>query len=248
MIEDNFQPLLVHLIELRARIVRSAVVFFIAFAICFYFSQQLYDFLVAPLTAVLPGQKLVSIGIASPFLLQVKIVALTAVIVTMPHTLYQVWAFVAPGLYVHEKRMILPLVVSSTLLFLLGMSFAYFFVFKTVFAFVASHVPSSMQWLPDSEQYLSFVLGLFISFGITFEVPVAIVLLVHIGVVTVEKLVSWRPYVIVGSFIVAAVVTPPDPLSQCLLAVPLWLLYEAGCVVARWTGRRASTQTHTQEQ
>ncbi|MDR3425872.1 MULTISPECIES: twin-arginine translocase subunit TatC [Silvimonas] len=248
MTQDNFQPLLVHLIELRTRIVRSALVFFVGFAICFYFSQQLYDFLVAPLTAVLPGQKLVSIGIASPFLLQVKIVAMTAVVITMPHSLYQLWAFVAPGLYAHEKRMIGPLVVSSTLLFVCGMAFAYFFVFKTVFGFVATHIPSSMTWLPDSDQYLSFVLGLFISFGITFEVPVAIVLLVRIGVVTVEKLVSWRPYVIVGAFIVAAVVTPPDPLSQCLLAVPLWLLYEAGCIVARWTGRGAPPNTDPQEQ
>ncbi|TJZ79081.1 twin-arginine translocase subunit TatC [Chitiniphilus eburneus] len=235
----DLQPLLVHLLELRTRLVRTALVFLAAFFACFYFSGQLYDLLVAPLASVLPNQKLVSIGIASPFLLQVKIAAMAAFVLTLPHTLYQIWAFVAPGLYAHEKRLVVPLVVSSTLLFLLGMAFAYFFVFGTVFHFIAGVVPASMQWLPDSGEYLDFVLGMFVAFGFTFEVPVAVVVLVHLGVVTVEKLREWRPYVIVGAFIVAAVVTPPDVLSQCMLAIPLCLLFELGCVVARWVGRRA---------
>ncbi|KPC53981.1 twin-arginine translocase subunit TatC [Amantichitinum ursilacus] len=238
MQQTDFQPLLVHLIELRTRLVRAGIGFLLAFAVCFYFSGQIYDFMVYPLTSVLPGQKLVSIGIASPFLVQMKMAAMAAFVVSLPSTLYQAWAFVAPGLYVHEKKMVLPLIVSSTVLFFCGMAFAYYVVFKTVFGFLSSHAPASMTWLPDSDQYLSFILGMFLSFGVTFEVPVAIVLLVWIGVVTVEKLRSWRPYVIVGSFVVAAVITPPDALSQCMLAIPLWLLFEVGCVVAGWTGRR----------
>ncbi|GAA5784148.1 Sec-independent protein translocase protein TatC [Chitiniphilus shinanonensis] len=234
----DLQPLLVHLLELRTRLVRTALAFLAAFFVCFYFSGQLYDLLVSPLASVLPNQKLVSIGIASPFLLQVKIAAMAAFVLTLPHTLYQIWAFVAPGLYAHEKRLVLPLVVSSTLLFLLGMAFAYFFVFGTVFHFIAGVVPASMQWLPDSGEYLDFVLGMFVAFGFTFEVPVAVVVLVHLGVVTVEKLREWRPYVIVGAFVVAAVVTPPDVLSQCMLAIPLCLLFEVGCFVAKWVGRR----------
>ncbi|WP_255992087.1 twin-arginine translocase subunit TatC [Chitinolyticbacter albus] len=234
----DLQPLMEHLLELRDRLLRGILVFLAGFFVCFYFSQPLYDLLVAPLASVLPGQKLVSIGIASPFVLQIKIAAMAAFVVTLPHTLYQAWAFVAPGLYQHEKRLVLPLVVSSTLLFFVGMAFAYFFVFGTVFHFIATVVPASMQWLPDSGEYLDFVLGMFLAFGLTFEVPVAVVVLVHLGIVSVAKLREWRPYIIVGAFVVAAVVTPPDVVSQCLLALPLWLLFELGCFVAQWTGRR----------
>ncbi|GHD61878.1 twin-arginine translocase subunit TatC [Jeongeupia chitinilytica] len=235
----DFQPLLAHLIELRNRLVRAGLVFLLGFGVCFAFSAQLYDLVVAPLTHVLPGQKLVSIGIATPFLVQVKIAALAAFIATLPHTLYQAWAFIAPGLYAHEKKLILPLIIASTLLFLAGMAFAYFFVFGVVFKFIASVVPASMQWLPDSGEYLDFIFGMFLAFGTTFEVPVAIVVLVYLNVVSVDQLVRWRPYVIVGAFVIAAVVTPPDVLSQCLLAVPLWLLYELGCVVARLISPRS---------
>nr|WP_035058263.1 twin-arginine translocase subunit TatC [Andreprevotia chitinilytica] len=240
--EEQLQPLLVHLLELRTRLVRAALVFIVGFLICFAFSRNLYDFAVAPLAHVLPGQKLVTIGIASPFLVQVKLAAMAALLVTLPHTLYQAWAFIAPGLYAHEKRLVLPLVVSSTLLFLAGMAFAYYFVFGVVFKFIASVVPASMQWLPDSAQYLDFILGMFLAFGTTFEVPVLVVVLVRMGFVTVAKLREWRPYVIVGAFVVAAVVTPPDVLSQCLLAVPLWLLFEVGCIVAAWTTRPKAEQ------
>lgn len=239
--QDNMQPLLVHLLELRTRLVRIALVFIVLFLMCFAFSQRLYDFVVAPLTHVLPNQKLITIGIASPFMVQMKIVAVVALLLSLPHTLYQIWAFVAPGLYAHEKKLILPLVVSSTLLFISGMAFAYFFVFGVVFRFLASVIPSSMQWMPDSAEYLDFVLGMFMAFGVTFEVPVLVVLAVRMGFVSVAKLREWRPYIIVGAFVIAAVVTPPDVTSQCLLAIPLWLLFEVGCLVAGWTVKPAPT-------
>ena len=233
-LSDNLQPLISHLIELRTRIIRVALVFIVGFLIAFAFSAKLYDALVAPLAAVLPGQKLVTIGIASPFLVQVKIAAMVAFILTVPHTLYQVWAFVAPGLYAHEKKLVLPLVVASTLLFIIGMCFAYFLVFGVVFKFIASVIPPSMQWLPDSGEYLDFAMGMFLAFGVTFEVPVAVIILVRMGVVSIAKLRQIRSYVIVGSFVIAAIVTPPDVLSQCMLALPLWLLYELGVLVASW--------------
>ncbi|WP_028452564.1 twin-arginine translocase subunit TatC [Chitinilyticum aquatile] len=231
---ENTQTLLAHLLELRTRLVRGSVVYLLAFILCFTVSEQLYNLIAAPLTSVLPGQKLITVGIASPFMVQVKIAATVALLISLPHTLYQIWAFVAPGLYTHEKRFVLPLVVSSTLLFLAGMAFAYFFVFGVVFKFIASVVPASMQWLPDSAEYLDFVLGMFLAFGVTFEVPIAVVVLTHMGIVSVAKLRECRPYVVVGAFVIAAVVTPPDVVSQCLLAIPLWLLFEAGLLVSAW--------------
>lgn len=234
-LDDVSFTLLEHLLELRTRLVRTLLVFLAGFAVCFFFSSQLYDFLVAPLAQVVPGGKLISIGIASPFFLQMKIAALAAFLLTLPYTLYQAWAFVAPGLYLNEKRIALPLVASSTLLFFVGMAFAYFLVFGVVFSFMAKVIPASMQWLPDSAEYLDFVIGLFVSFGMAFETPVAVVVLVRSGIVSLEKLISARSYVIVGAFVVAAVVTPPDVVSQLLLALPLWLLYEAGLLAARWT-------------
>lgn len=238
--QDVFQPLLVHLLELRDRLIRVLLVFLLGFGICFFFSGQLYDFLVAPLARVVPGGKLITIGIASPFFLQMKIAAMAGFLVTLPHTLYQIWGFVAPGLYVNEKRLALPLIASSTLLFFVGMAFAYYFVFGVVFSFMAKVIPTSMQWLPDSGEYLDFALGLFISFGMTFETPVVVVVLVRMGIVSLEKLIAIRSYVIVGAFVVAAVVTPPDVVSQLLLAFPLWLLYELGLLVARWTTPKAA--------
>lgn len=234
-LHETFQPLLVHLLELRNRLIRAALVFLAGFALCFFFSESLYNFLVEPLTRVVPGGKLITIGIASPFLLQMKIAAMAAFLLTLPHTLYQAWGFVAPGLYSNEKRLILPLIVSSTLLFILGMAFAYYFVFGVVFSFMAKVIPASMLWMPDSGQYLDFALGLFISFGMTFETPVVVVVLVRMGFVSLEKLIEIRSYVIVGAFVVAAIVTPPDVVSQLMLAFPLWLLYEVGLLAARWT-------------
>lgn len=229
---DNLQPLFSHLLELRTRLVRGVLVFLLGFIIAFAFSAQLYDLMVAPLANVLPGQKLVTIGIASPFMVQVKIAALVAFVITLPHTLYQIWAFIAPGLYQHEKKLIVPLIVASSLLFLIGMAFAYFLVFGVVFKFIVSVVPTSMQWLPDSGEYLDFAMGMFLAFGVTFQVPIAVIVLVRMGVVTIEKLREVRSYVIVGAFVIAAVVTPPDVVSQLLLAIPLWLLYELGVFIA----------------
>jgi sec-independent protein translocase protein TatC len=230
--DDNLQPLFSHLLELRTRLVRGVLVFLVGFGIAFAFSAQLYDIMVAPLAHVLPGQKLVTIGIASPFMVQVKIAALVAFVATLPHTLFQAWAFVAPGLYQHEKKLIVPLIIASSLLFIIGMSFAYFLVFGVVFKFIVSIIPASMQWLPDSGEYLDFAMGMFIAFGVTFQVPIAVIILVRMGVVTVEKLREIRSYVIVGAFVIAAVVTPPDVVSQLLLAIPLWLLYEVGVLIA----------------
>lgn len=229
---DNLQPLFSHLLELRTRLVRGVFVFLLGFIIAFAFSAQLYDIMVAPLAHVLPGQKLVTIGIASPFMVQVKIAALVAFVCTLPHTLYQIWAFIAPGLYQHEKKLIVPLIIASSLLFLIGMAFAYFLVFGVVFKFIVSVVPTSMQWLPDSGEYLDFAMGMFLAFGVTFQVPIAVIVLVRMGVVTIEKLREVRSYVIVGAFVIAAIVTPPDVVSQLLLAIPLWLLYELGVFIA----------------
>ena len=229
---DNLQPLFSHLLELRTRLVRGVFVFLLGFIIAFAFSAQLYDIMVAPLAHVLPGQKLVTIGIASPFMVQVKIAALVAFVCTLPHTLYQIWAFIAPGLYQHEKKLIVPLIIASSLLFLIGMAFAYFLVFGVVFKFIVSVVPTSMQWLPDSGEYLDFAMGMFLAFGVTFQVPIAVIVLVRMGVVTIEKLREVRSYVIVGAFVIAAIVTPPDVVSQLLFAIPLWLLYELGVFIA----------------
>ena len=178
------------------------------------------------------GSRMIATGVITPFFIPVKIGMLVAFMVTLPYLLYQAWAFVAPGLYVHEKRLVLPLIISSTILFLVGMAFCYFFVFKVVFAFVAEFAPKSINVAPDIEAYFSFVLGMFVAFGLTFEVPVVVVVLVRTGLVSVDKLRELRPYVIVGAFIVAAVVTPPDVMSQLLLAIPLCLLYEAGIWVS----------------
>ncbi|KAF0814661.1 Sec-independent protein translocase protein TatC [Andreprevotia sp. IGB-42] len=240
--QEQLQPLLVHLLELRTRLVRGSLVFIVAFLACFAVRETLYNFVAAPLTNVLPTHQLISFGIAAPFMVQIKVAAMVAFLISLPHTLYQIWAFVAPGLYAHEKKLVLPLVVSSSLLFLAGMAFAYYFVFGVVFRFIASVVPASMQWLPDSAEYLDFILSMFLAFGVTFEVPVFVVVLVRMGFVSVEKLREWRPYVIVGAFVIAAVVTPPDVMSQLLLAIPLWLLFEVGCMVAAWTGKPAAKE------
>jgi sec-independent protein translocase protein TatC len=173
------------------------------------------------------------------FLVPMKVALLIAFVIALPYVLYQIWAFVAPGLYAHEKRLVLPLIVSSTLLFIAGMAFAYFLVFPIVFKFMASIAPEGVAWMTDIEKYLSFVLTMFVAFGVTFEVPVAVVLLVHMGVVSVEKLREIRPYVIVGAFVIGAVFTPPDVVSQLLLALPLWVLYEVGIIFASMMSKRS---------
>ncbi|MDR1996260.1 twin-arginine translocase subunit TatC [Azonexus sp.] len=230
-----------HLVELRDRLLRSLIAVGVVFGVlCLYPGPgQIYDFLAAPLTAALPeGTKMVAIGVITPFMVPLKVTAMVAFLVALPFILYQAWAFVAPGLYPHERRLGLPLIISSTLLFLLGMAFCYYFVFGQVFRFITSFAPKSITPAPDIEAYLSFVMTMFIAFGLAFEVPVALVVLVKLGVVDVAKLKEWRPYFIVGAFVVAAIVTPPDVVSQLALAIPMCLLYEIGILAARFVSPR----------
>jgi sec-independent protein translocase protein TatC len=235
-LEGTEQPFVSHLIELRDRLIRATVAVGIAFAVLAFWPgpSGLYDLLAAPLVATLPqGATMIATNVISPFLVPLKITLLAAFLIALPVVLYQVWAFVAPGLYSHEKKLVLPLVISSTLLFLLGVAFCYFFVFGQVFKFIQGFAPKSITAAPDIEAYLGFVMTMFIAFGAAFEVPVAVVVLARIGVVTVEKLKAWRGYFIVIAFIVAAVVTPPDVISQLALAIPMCILYEVGIWAAR---------------
>ncbi|HSW84006.1 MAG TPA: twin-arginine translocase subunit TatC [Usitatibacter sp.] len=236
---DSQETFLSHLIELRERLVRSLV----AVALCciptFYFSAELYDLLAYPLIQSLPqGSRMIATGVITPFLIPMKISVMAGFLLALPYVLYQAWAFVAPGLYSHEKKLVLPLVVSSTILFLTGMLFCYFIVFGKVFAFISSFAPKSISVAPDIEAYFNFVLGMFIAFGLAFEVPVVVVVLVMANLVTVEQLREWRGYVVVAIFVVAAIVTPPDVVSQIALAIPMCLLYEVGIVFAQVITRR----------
>ena len=230
MTQDTF---ISHLMELRDRLLRCLIAIAVVFIGLFPWAKDLYTLLAQPLLAVLPqGGQMIAIDVVGVFLVPVKVAGMVAIMIAMPYLLYQVWAFVAPGLYAHEKRLVVPLVITSSLLFFAGMSFAYFLVFPIVFKFMASIAPEGAAWMTDIDKYLSFVLTMFIAFGITFEVPVAVVLLVKMGVISVAKLRDIRPYVIVGAFVVGAVFTPPDVVSQLLLAFPLWLLYELGILVS----------------
>lgn len=225
-----------HLVELRSRLLRAVVAVLVVFVILFIYpgASIIYDLLAAPMLASLPeGTRMIATGVITPFMVPVKVTMMAAFVISLPIVLYQAWAFVAPGLYKHEQRLALPLIVSSSLLFMTGMAFCYFVVFKSVFSFIASFAPQSITPAPDIEAYLSFVMTMFLAFGVTFEVPVAVVLLVRMGIVTVQKLKDARGYVVVGAFVIAAVVTPPDVISQFLLAVPLCILYEVGILVAR---------------
>jgi sec-independent protein translocase protein TatC len=225
------QPFVAHLIELRDRLLRAALAVIVCFGVLSLYPgpSHLYDILAQPLVAHLPeGSHLIATSVISPFLVPLKITLLAAFLLALPVVLYQAWAFVAPGLYSHEKRLVLPLVVSSTLLFFVGVAFCYFFVFGQVFKFIQSFAPKSITAAPDIEAYLGFVMNMFIAFGAAFEVPVIVVVAVRIGLVTVEKLREFRGYFIVIAFIVAAIITPPDIVSQLALAIPMCLLYEAG--------------------
>ena len=230
------QPFVQHLMELRDRLVKATIAVGIAAALLFFFPGPgaLYDLLAAPLVAHLPkGATLIATSVISPFMVPLKILLMAAFLLALPFVLWQVWGFIAPGLYVHEKKLVLPLVVSSTLLFLVGVAFCYFFVFGQVFAFIQSFAPKSITAAPDIEACLSFVMTMFIAFGLSFEVPIVVVVLARMGIVSVDKLKSSRGYFIVGAFIVAAIVTPPDVVSQLALAVPMCLLYEVGIWAAQ---------------
>jgi len=219
--------------------VKSLVAVGIVFLPALYFSSQLYDILALPLIHALPsGSKMIATGVVTPFLIPVKIAGVAALVAVLPYVLYQAWAFVAPGLYAHEKKLVLPLVVSSTILFMAGMAFCYFVVFGRVFEFIAAFAPKSISVAPDIEAYFNFVLGMFLAFGLAFEVPVVVVVLVLTGVISVEQLREFRGYVIVGIFTLAAFITPPDAVSMISLAIPMCLLYELGIVVGAMVARR----------
>ena len=233
---DNIQESFIsHLIELRSRLLRSIVAVVIVLVCLVPWAKDIYALLAAPLLRALPkGSTMIATDVTGTFLVPLKVTLMAAFLVALPYVLYQMWAFVAPGLYHHEKRLALPVIVSSVFFFALGMGFAYFIVFPVAFGFFAGYAPSGVQMMTDIDKYLSFVLTMFIAFGITFEVPVVVVVLVRLGVVSLDKLRAIRGYAIVGAFVVGAIFTPPDVLSQAMLAVPLWLLYELGLLVARF--------------
>jgi sec-independent protein translocase protein TatC len=239
--EGAQETFLSHLIELRKRLVHSIVAVVIVLLALFPFAKQIYAFLAQPLLRVLPaGATMIATDVTGTFLVPLKVTLMAAFLIALPYVLWQIWAFVAPGLYQHEKRLALPVIVSSVFFFLVGMSFAYFVVFPVAFGFFAGYTPAGVQMMTDIDKYLSFVLTMFVAFGVTFETPVIVVVLVRVGVVSLERLKSMRPYVIVGAFVVGAVFTPPDVISQCLLAVPLWLLFELGLILARFVSSPAS--------
>ena len=229
------QNIIAHLIELRKRLVNSVVALLIVFVCLFPWAADLYSLLAQPLLAKLPeGGHMIATDVTTPFFVPMKVALMTAFLISLPYILFQVWSFVAPGLYSHEKRWIVPLVIASMILFLSGMAFAYFAVFPMVFGFITAAAPEGVAVMTDIDKYLSFVLSMFLAFGLTFQVPVAVVAMVKMRFVSVAKLREVRRYVIVGAFIVAAIMTPPDVVSQFMLAIPLWLLYEAGIWVSVW--------------
>lgn len=244
------QPFVQHLMELRDRLVKAMIAVGVVAAALFFYPGpgQLYDFLAAPLVAHLPhGATMIATSVISPFMVPLKILLMSAFLVALPFVLWQVWAFVAPGLYSHEKRLVLPLVVSSTVLFFIGVAFCYFFVFGQVFSFIQGFAPKSITAAPDIEAYLGFVMTMFLAFGLAFEVPIAVVVLARLNVVSVEKLKSFRGYFIVVAFVIAAIVTPPDVVSQLALAIPMCLLYELGIWAAQLFIRHTKAPEDPQE-
>ncbi|MDD4880932.1 MAG: twin-arginine translocase subunit TatC [Gallionellaceae bacterium] len=242
---DPQQTFISHLLELRDRLLRAVLVWLALFICLFPFANELYAILAQPMLAKLPqGGQMIATEVVTPFFVPLKVAMMTAFLGALPFILYQAWAFIAPGLYAHEKKLFLPLVVSSVILFACGMSFAYFLVFPLVFGFIVGIAPTGVAVMTDIGKYLDFVITLFLAFGITFEVPIVVVALAMTGMVEVQKFKEIRPYVIVGAFVVGAVFTPPDVISQIMLAVPLWLLYEMGVLVAGWVVRnRAEPDT-----
>lgn len=237
-----------HLAELRDRLVRSAIVVAVIFTVLFYYANDIYNYIARPMLEQLAGNKMIITKPASAFFTPIKVAFMTSLFVAIPYLLYQLWAFIAPGLYRHEKRLAVPLLASSTILFYCGMAFAYYVVFPLVFKFFAGTTPEGASLQPDIVEYLDLVLSMFFAFGIAFEVPVAIVLLVVAGIVTPDQLSGMRRYVIVGAFIVAMILTPPDVVSQVLLAIPMWILYEIGIIVSRMIYKRRETVAESQSE
>ena len=239
MSEDTF---ISHLVELRDRLLRALIAFGVVLVVLIPFASELYDLLATPMMQSLPeGSKMIATGVVTPFLVPVKVAMMVAFVLTLPYTLYQAWSFVAPGLYLHEKRLVMPLVVTSMVLFVIGIAFCYVFVFQTVFHFIHQIAPKSISVAPDIENYLNFVLTMFLAFGLTFETPIVVVMLIRMGLVTLEQLRNIRPYFIVIAFVISAIVTPPDVVSQLLLAIPMCLLFEVGLLAARLVPKRAES-------
>lgn len=235
-----------HLLELRTRLIRILAGLMLGFLPCAYFARELYYLLAQPLLEKLPhGGQMIATEVTTPFFVPMKVAMMVAFLITLPHTLYQIWAFVAPGLYSHEKRLALPLVFSSSFLFLFGMSFAYFAALPLVFEFITYIAPDDVAVMTDIDKYLSFVLSMFLAFGITFEVPVFVMVCVRAGIISIVKLREIRHYVLVGAFVIGAIFTPPDVISQFLLAVPLYLLYEFGIFIAAFTTKQRDETTKT---
>ena len=235
----NDQPLMAHLIELRERTVKAAISVLIVFVAMAPFMKEIFDWLSKPLMVALPdGAKLLSTGVVAPFMVPLKVTLFCAFVVALPYVLYQFWAYIAPALYKREKRLALPVIVSSVLMFAVGMAYCYFVVFRMVFQFIAGFSPDSVNFAPDIDSYFSFVITMFFAFGLTFEVPIFVMVLNRVGMASAKRLKKIRPYVIVGAFVVAAIFTPPDVLSQLLLALPLVVLYEFGFVLVKVFGRK----------
>lgn len=227
------QPFVSHLIELRDRLLRVVLAILVLFLALFGFANDIYHYVATPLMALLPeGQSMIATGVISPFLTPFKLTLVLSFYIAIPYILYQIWGFIAPGLYKHERRLVLPLAASSTILFYLGMAFAYYVVFPLIFAFLTTTAPEGVQVMPDMKDYLDFVLKLFFAFGVAFEVPIATILLCWMGTTNPDSLREKRPYVIVGAFIIGMLLTPPDMISQTLLAIPMWILFEAGILFA----------------
>ena len=227
-----------HLIELKVRLTRALLALLIVFGCLFYWARDIYTLLAKPMLDILPaGTQMIAVEVASPFFVPMKVTMFAALVIALPYLLYQLWAFVAPGLYSHEKKLVVPLIATSTLLFIIGMTFAYFIVFPTVFGFITKFAPDGVAVMTDIQKYFDFVLTLFLAFGVAFETPIAVVILTRFGIVSVEKLKEVRPYVVVGAFVIAAIFTPPDVISQLLLAIPLWILYEVGLLVSGWMAK-----------
>ncbi len=243
MTTDNQQPLISHLVELRDRLLRGLLAVAIIAAILLPFSNDLYHFLAEPLLLHLPeSSTMIATEVASPFLIPFKLTLSLAVLLAVPILLYQLWAFIAPGLYDNERRLVFPLLFASTALFFLGMIFAYFVVFPLIFGFFTQAAPEGVAIMTDISSYLDFVLKLFFAFGIAFEVPIATLLLIWTGVSTVDSLAEKRPYIIVGAFVIGMLLTPPDIISQTLLALPVWLLFELGLFSARFLPQKEAIE------
>ena len=236
---DREQPLMSHLLELRNRLVRACLSVVVVFLCLSPFMKTIFDFLSKPLMVALPeGAKMLATGVVAPFFVPLKVTLFLAFLLALPYVLYQMWAFIAPGLYKREKRLVFPILFSSVMMFALGMLYCYFIVFRMVFVFIAGFSPESVNFAPDIDAYFSFVITMFVAFGVTFEVPIVVMVLNRIGAASYEKLAKIRPYVIVGAFVLAAVVTPPDVMSQCLLAVALVVLYQVGLWMVKFFGKK----------